>query len=659
MLESVRNKNLNLFVYGLCTVLACTGFALDLIWELGIAGGVPYIILIIPGLLFHDRRAILVAAIIGSTLTITGYFLSPIGGELWKVFINRSLALFAIWVTAWLCLLHLQREKKLRLSNNLLDAITDAQSRFIQEANSILFFEELLAKTLSLTQSEFGFIAELTKDSYGKPFLKSLANTNIRWEDENNKAYKKFLKTGLELYNFDSLYGAVLATREPVISNAPSTDLRRGGLPEGHPPLHSFLGLPFIHNNELFGMVCLANRDGGYNKNIVEYLQPFVETCGNLVRAHQNEIKRQRVEKKLNEAENRLYRVVRDAPIPLMIHSEDGQVHMVNKIWTQLTGYDLSDIPTINDWARKACGEKEPQVLKEIQKLYSIDKLKLEGSFPITTSSGEKQVWDFRSSPLGRLPNGLRYVISMAMDITCREDEKSQLEVSLEQLRNLSNRLQTIREEERRHIAREVHDEIGQLLTGLKYDFNWVKPRISESQLALREKIVSMEKLIDVVMETVQRITSDLHPTILDNLGICEAIEWQVKEFQEKTGIQCVLSIQPSHIDLNDDQAIMIYRILQETLTNVARHADASRIHINFMKNSEQICLTIRDNGKGISQTQVYSEWSMGILGMRERARLWGGEFHIKGVPENGTFVTLRVPLINRDGTAVADPPKT
>ena len=625
-------------------------FALDLSWELGVAGGIPYLTLFFAGLWFQNRRAIIFAAIVGSILTITGYFLSPIGGELWKVFINRFLTLFAIWLTAGLFLFHLQRENRLQLSNNLLDAISHAQSKFIEEANSLVFFEELLEKTLSLTQSKFGFIAELTKDSYGKPFLKSLATTNIQWEDENHKAYKKFLKTGLELHNMDSLYGAAITSLEPVISNEPATDLRRGGLPGGHPPLHSFLGFPFIHNKETFGMVCLANRPGGYDDNLVEYLQPFVATCENLVRAHLNERNRQRTEKKLYETENRLYRVVRDAPIPLMIHSEDGQIHMVNKMWTHLTGYSMVDLPTILEWNEMAFGKDADKFQEAIKKVYAMDKLNIDGDFVVTTSAGEKRIWDFRSSPLGKLPNGMNFAISMAVDVTEQTQEKEKLEASLEQLRNLSSRLQTITEDERRHIAREVHDEIGQMLTSLKYDFNWVKPRIDEAQHPLREKIESMEKLIDAVMQTVQRIASDLHPMVLDDLGISEAIEWQIREFQEKTGIQCILRLQPSHINMNPDQSTVVFRIFQESLTNVARHADAEKILIHFFQNEDQISLTIEDNGKGITQAQIYNEKSMGILGMRERARLWGGELRISGNPGKGTFVKLRIPILNHAG---------
>lgn len=639
----------SLYLYIVGVALAGGCLALDLSWELGVAGGILYMTLIIPGLLAHNRRFIIVAALTGTVLTIAGYFLSPFGGELWKVFINRFLALLAIWVTAGLSLYHLQRENRLQRSNNLLDAISHAQSQFIQETNSIFFFEELLAKTLALTESQYGFIAELVHGSTGKPYLKSLATTNLPWKDEADEIYKKFLKTGLELHNMDSLYGTVITTGEPIISNEPSTDHRRGGLPPGHPPLESFLGLPFVFNKELFGMVCLANRPGGYDKNLVEYLQPFVGTCGNLVRAYQMEKIRQQAEKKLQETENRLYRVVRNAPIPLMIHSEDGQVHMVNKMWTELTGYNQSDIPTIQQWAEKAYGEQKHRIQKETNKLYSIDKLQLEGNFPITTSSGKTQVWDFRSSPLGKLPNGMNLVISMAMDITDREHEKHQLEASLEQLRNLSNRLQTIREEERKHIAREVHDEIGQTLTSLKYDFNWVKSQFSESQKPLREKIKTMENLVNDLMQTVQRIASDLHPMVLDDLGLCEAVEWQAQEFQDKTGIQCELNLEPIPINLDANQSTMVFRVFQEALTNVARHANASTINIHFYRDQKQIGLTITDNGKGITQAQVYDEKSMGLLGMRERARLWGGEIHITGVSGKGTTVKLRIPLKPHD----------
>jgi PAS domain S-box-containing protein len=639
-------------LYALGFFLAGGCLALDLSLELGVAGAIPYITLIIPGLLAHNRRFIVVAALAGTLLTIAGYFLSPFGGELWKVLINRFLALFAIWLTSGLSLYHLKREEQLRRSNILLDAISHAQSQYIQETNSIFFFEELLAKTLLLTKSQFGFIAELVHDSDGKPYLKSLAMSNTPWEDtKKDEIYNRFLETGLELHNLDSLYGAVIITGKPVIANAPSTDLRSGGLPAGHPPLNSFMGLPFNYNKKLFGVVCLANRPGGYDDDLVGYLQPFVATCGNLVRAHQNDIKRKRSVKKLQETENQLYRVVRDAPIPLMVHSEDGQVHMVNKMWTELTGYSQTDIPTIQKWAEKAYGEHQHRVLKEIQKVYNIKKSTLEGSFPITTSDGKKQVWDFCSSPLGKLPDGKNFVISMAVDVTNREDEKHRLEASLEQLRKLSNRLQTIREEERRHIAREVHDEIGQILTSLKYDLNWIEPRISESQEPLREKVKSMESLVNALMQTVQRIASDLHPTVLENLGLCEAIEWQAKEFQNRTGIPCELSMEQSHIKLEADQSNTVFRIFQETLTNVARHANASKINIFFHKDQEHVCLEITDNGDGITQTQVYNENSMGLLMMRERSRLWGGEIHVSGAPGKGTTVKLRIPLTLHGGS--------
>jgi PAS domain S-box-containing protein len=635
------------FIYGMVTALSAGGLALDLSWELGVSGGISYITLLIPGLLAHNRRAILIAAIAGSILTITGYYLSPSGGELWKIFLNRSLSIFAIWVTASLCLYHLHRENQLQRSNKLLDAISHAQSQFIQKTDSVFFFEELLEKTLSLTESEFGFIAELVNDSNGRPYLKSLATSNIRWKDQTNETYQKYLTTGLELYNFNSLYGEVISTEQHVISNQPSTDHRRGGLPHGHPPLHSFLGFPFIYDKKLFGMVCLANRPEGYDQNLVEYLQPFAETCGNLVRGRQNDIKRQRADKRLLETENRLYRVVQNAPIPLMIHSEDGQVHMVNKIWTELTGYSQSDIPTIQEWAQKAFKGKESQVLKEVQKLYDFDKNGIEGNFTVTTSTGEKQYWDFRTSPLGKLPNGMKFVISMAIDITSREAEKHKLEASLEQLRNLSNRLQSIREEERKTIASDVHDEIGQILTSLKYDLNWMQPRISESQVALKEKIASMEHLIDDLIETVQRIATNLYPMVLNDLGLCEAVAGQAKKFQDTTGIKCELNLESAPIDLDMEKSIMVFRIFQETLTNVARHANASQVNVNFHKSQEKFLMVITDNGKGISEAQAYNEDSMGILVMRERARLWDGEVLITGTPGKGTTVKLRMPLNN------------
>lgn len=182
-----------------------------------------------------------------------------------------------------------EAEKKLKSSLCLLSSIKNAQSKYIIESYSKQLFDELLDETLNLTQSEFGFIGEILKDQDGKPFLNTHTITNIAWNKVTRKLYDQNASLGMEFHNLDSLFGTVITTGKPVISNDPSNDPRSCGLPKGHPPLKSFLGLPFFHSGKMIGMVGMANRSEGYNKKLIDYLQPFLVTCSNLLQAWRNE----------------------------------------------------------------------------------------------------------------------------------------------------------------------------------------------------------------------------------------------------------------------------------------------------------------------------------------------------------------------------------
>jgi len=194
---------------------------------------------------------------------------------------------------------HKETETKLFSSNNILDAISNAQTEFLISSNSQTVFEKLLNRILVLTKSEYGFIGQVLYTSEEKPYLKIISLTNIAWNNETRKFYDKYYELGMEFCNMDTLFGAVITTGQRVISNDPSNDSRSGGLPKGHPDLNAFLGLPFYKDKKLIGMVGLANRPGGYNEDIVECLQPFVTTCSSLIQAWKTEIQRKQAEEEL------------------------------------------------------------------------------------------------------------------------------------------------------------------------------------------------------------------------------------------------------------------------------------------------------------------------------------------------------------------------
>jgi PAS domain S-box-containing protein len=228
-----------------------------------------------------------------------------------------------------------------------------------------------------------------------------------------------------------------------------------------------------------------------------------------------------------------------------------------------------------------------------------------------------------------------------AEDITERTRAERELQRSFEQLRALAGRLQSIREEERNRLAREIHDQLGQSLTAIKIGLSSL---VHDLPADKRQGSESVLNLIDQTIHSVRRISTELRPLILDDLGLVAAVEWAGEEFEARTRTKCRLDLPPEDVFIDQERATALFRILQETLTNVARHASATRVNIRLTKKEGGLHLEIRDNGKGISEEQLSAGRSLGILGMRERALLLGGELIISGVPGQGTVVSVRIP---------------
>jgi len=213
-----------------------------------------------------------------------------------------------------------------------------------------------------------------------------------------------------------------------------------------------------------------------------------------------------------------------------------------------------------------------------------------------------------------------------------------------ELLRGLASHQQAAREEERARMAREIHDEFGQALTALKMDSVWLAKRLSKSQPVLSQKVDSMLELIDGTFQMVRRIATELRPGLLDDLGLAAAIEWQAQDFAERAGIKCELCLSDANIAHDRDLATAVFRILQETLTNVIRHAEATQIRVELDDRPDELVLIVQDNGKGITKGQISDHTSLGLIGMRERARFWGGDVEFRGESGQGTTVTVRIP---------------
>ena len=220
-----------------------------------------------------------------------------------------------------------------------------------------------------------------------------------------------------------------------------------------------------------------------------------------------------------------------------------------------------------------------------------------------------------------------------------------EVQASQQQLRDLASYLQAAREEERARIAREIHDEFGQALTALKMDLFWLSHRLPPDKVDMVTRASAMSDLIDSIIQMVWRVATELRPGLLDDLGLFPAIEWQTQEFSERTGINCRLVLNDEDVILDRDLATAIFRILQETLTNVARHSEATEVRVSLKSSTDELILVVLDNGIGIGESQVSDPTSLGLIGMRERVRPWGGDITFEGRPGQGTTVTVRVPL--------------
>jgi len=235
------------------------------------------------------------------------------------------------------------------------------------------------------------------------------------------------------------------------------------------------------------------------------------------------------------------------------------------------------------------------------------------------------------------IQNALAYQQRLSAEVALTE--------SYERLRALAAKLESVREEERTQIARELHDQLGQALTAMKFDLAWLTDRLVQKDATLAHKAKTVTAQMDAMIKTVRRIATELRPGMLDDLGLAASIEWLARDFEKRTGIVCEVSVSSPDLPLPRAQSLALFRIFQEALTNVARHASAQHIEVQLAATPEALTLQVHDDGRGIQAGEIAGLHSLGLLGMQERAKRLGGTFDIHGVPGDGTIVTVSIPV--------------
>jgi PAS domain S-box-containing protein len=349
---------------------------------------------------------------------------------------------------------------------------------------------------------------------------------------------------------------------------------------------------------------------------------------------------RKRAEEALRASEERFAKIFHLSPFRMgILRIRDAVVLEVNDTWIRETEYSRDEV--INQPIFKFLTSMEDSLVENIRQLLKTPKPVVDMEVRFTTKLGREVIAN-TSAVMFDLDCEPCY-LWVANDITKRKAAE-------DALRALSARIRSTREEEGTRIAREIHDELGGVLTGLKWDLEKIDNTLDSSTDCshipeIRERISGMTALIETTINTVRRIASELRPGVLDDLGLVAAIEWQIEQFQMRSGLTCHWTNNASEIQLTRERATAVFRILQEILTNVLRHARATNLYVKLRRSKNYFELEVRDDGQGITESELMNTQSLGLLGMKERALLVGGEVNITGKEGDGTTVVVRVPL--------------
>lgn len=361
----------------------------------------------------------------------------------------------------------------------------------------------------------------------------------------------------------------------------------------------------------------------------------------------------------LKESEEKFAKAFRSSAALMAISTiEGGRFIEVNECFLQTLGYRKEEVigKTSTELGLFVNLNQREEVKQRIQKQGFARDCELQ----ICTKQGEVLDALFNADMLVLQDN--QYFLTVANNITeLRKSQNElrkahdtleekvqqrteQLQKSQQQLRELYSRLQTVQEQERKQISREIHDELGTVLTGFKYDLAWVQRKLANPSAVITEKINAMSAAVDAIIETVQQICAQLRPGLLDDMGLAAAMEWQAEKFAAMGGFASETKLD-KNIDIHQECSTALFRIFQELLTNILRHAKAGKIEVSLTQQNSNVLLEVRDNGVGITQKQISDNNSLGLIGIRERVTIYGGTFEIKGSPEKGTIATVTIPV--------------
>lgn len=478
-----------------------------------------------------------------------------------------------------------------------------------------------------------------------------------RTEEALRSSEERFVK----IFNLSPYRMGIMRLRDGMILQVNDTWIRESGFAREEIVNHLFSELDSWLSEEAMDQVRQILKDGKPVHTIetrfrtrsgeervalasTEIVELDGERCG--LWATNDITERKRAEEALQASEKRFSVAFNSSPVLATISTFDGGRFLaVNDRFVTLSGYSREE--AVGHTAIELALWPDPSDRERIMEILKRDGRVRSAEAGLRMKDGRMRTILLSIEAIEL--DGQRCLLHAGNDITARKEAEMLLRTSEERLRALSARMHSAREEEGTRIAREIHDELGSALTGLKWDLEKMDKTLAKSGngtgiTMVRGRIGTMTSLIESTIDTVRRISSELRPGILDDLGLVAALQSHAQEFQARTGIVCYWSSTLELVELDRESSTAVFRIFQEILTNVLRHSQAANVYIELRSAAGQLELVVKDDGRGITENETANTRSLGLLGMKERALLVGGEVHIVGESGKGTTVVVRVP---------------
>ncbi|HNL64810.1 MAG TPA: GAF domain-containing protein, partial [Ferruginibacter sp.] len=409
----------------------------------------------------------------------------------------------------------------------------------------------------------------------------------------------------------------------------------------------SSMALPIIKFGKVIGAFSFyAPVKNFFDDSEIALLEEATGDVAFALEVFEKEEMRRKAELGVAESERRYHTLAEVSPVGIFHTDETGYTTYVNPRWCQISGITYEKAMG-NGWFEAVHPDDRDMLRRNWEEATRHQQVSV-SEYRFVRPNGSTAWVIGQAIPERDADGAIVGYVGTTTDITDRKLAEKEMEESSQKLRQLTTHLLNIREEERKRIGREIHDELGQQLTAIKMDISWIAKKTDPSQEAFKTKLQNVIALLDGGNQSIRRILNELRPVILDDYGLLEALRWQAQQFTANTHIPVAMTASESDMKIPEEISTCIFRIFQEALTNITRYAKATQVKVSLDIDSDSVLLNIEDNGLGFDTGLTKTKKSFGILGMKERVASLNGRFDLSSVPGNGTRISIHIPITQK-----------